>query len=127
MFYKGDILLPLRRVARNDWLNGLYHPAVVWDDMYDGNSDYQGIMLTHTVPNGKFENILMASNHFKDGHEVVFSNTHFVNQIFVKFQGWSPFDLVGRLTTQGIEFIEINLNMNSFPIEFLQYRQLVNR
>jgi hypothetical protein len=127
MFSKGDILLPSNRVARIAWLNGLYHPAVVWDDFYDGNRDFHGIMLTHREPNGQFNNILMATNHFENGHEVVFSNTHFVNQLFIKFQGWGAFGLVGRLTEEGIEFIENHLNKNSSPIEFIQYRQLVRR
>jgi len=84
-------------------------------------------MLTHTEPNGRFDNIQMAANHFENGHEIVFLNTHFVNQLFIKFQGWGAFELVGRLTVEGIEFIENNLNTNSFPIEFIQYRQLVTR
>ena len=127
MFNKGDILLPSNRVARRDWLNGLFHPAVVWDDFYAGNSDLQGIMLTHAGPNGQFDNILMDTNHFENGHEVIFNNTHFVNQVFVKFQRWGTFELVGRLTAEGIRFIENHLNTNSFPVEFIQYRQLVTR
>lgn len=122
MFTKGEILLPLNRVPRRDLLNGLFHPAVVWDNFYDGNNDFRGIMLTHTGANGQFDNIPMAANHFEDGHEVVFSNTHFVNQVFVKFQKWGTFESVGRLTAEGIEFIENNLKRNSFPIEFTQYR-----
>lgn len=127
MFSKGDILLPSSRVAKRNWLNGLFHPAVVWDDSYDGNSDFHGIMLTHTAPNRQFDNILMAANHFENGYEVVFSNTHFVNQVFVKFQVWGAFELVGRLSTDGIEFIENHLNTHSYPIEFIHYRQLVTR
>jgi len=127
MFSKGDILLPTNRVSRRDWLNGLFHPAVVWNDFYDGQGDFQGIMLTHRAPNGQFDNILMSASHFENGHEVVFSNTHFVNQLFKKFQGWGDFELVGRLTVEGIEFIVNQLNMNSQPMEFFQYRQLVIR
>jgi len=127
MFNKGDILLPQNRVNRKDWLNGLFHPAVVWDEAYDGNSDFHGIMLTHSQPNGHFENILMAENHFEVEHEVGFLNTHFVNQIFVKFQTWGDFKFVGRLTVEGIQFIEDHLDTNSFPIEFTEYRQLVLR
>lgn len=118
MFNKGDILLPSNRVARRDWLKGLFHPAVVWNDFYDGNSDFLGIMLTHTARNGQFDNILMAANHFEYGYEVVFSNTHFVNQLFIKFQGWGRFELVGKLTAEGIEFIENHLNTNSYPIVY---------
>ena len=125
MFSKGDILLPSTRVNGREWLNGLFHPAVVWDNFYDGNSDFQGVMLTHTAPNGQFDNILMAANHFENGHEVVFSNTHFVNQLFIKFQGWGALKLVGRLTAEGIEFTDNYLNTNSYPIEFIQYRQFV--
>lgn len=127
MFSKGDILLPSSRVAKRDRLNGLFHPAVVWDDFYDGNSDFHGIMLTHSGPNGRFDNVLMAANHFESGHEVVFSDTHFVNQLFVKFQEWGTFELVGKLTAEGIEFIEAHLNTNSHPMQFIHYRQLVSR
>lgn len=82
-------------------------------------------MLTHSGPNGQFDNILMSASHFETGHEVVFSSTYFVNQVFIKFQAWGSFEFVGRLTTEGIEFIENNLDTNSSPIEFNQYRQLV--
>ena len=124
MFKKGDILLPSNRVAKIDWLDGLHHPAVVWDDFYDGNSDFKGIMLTHSGPNGHFDNILMSANHFEAGHEVEFTNTHFVNQIFVKFQEWGPFELVGMLTSDGIKFLNKHLNKDSSPMEFKTYRQL---
>jgi len=127
MFSKGDILLPANRLNRRDWLKGLFHPALVWDNFYEGNRDFHGIMLTHTERNIQFDNISLAANHFETGHEVVFSNTHFVNQVFVKFQRWGPFELVGRLTPDGIEFIENHLSKSSFPIEFIQYRQLVIR
>jgi hypothetical protein len=121
-FTKGDILLPSNKVAKKDWLNGLFHPAVVWDDNYDGNTDFRGIMLTHSPPNGNFVNILMANYHFEPGHTVTFSKTHFVNQVFMKFYAWGPFEIVGKLTPDGIAFIEGSLEKNSPPIEFLVYR-----
>lgn len=127
MYRKGDILLPSSRVTKRDWLNGLFHPAVCWDDFYDGNSDFCGIMLTRSSPNRHFDNVLMAANHFENGHAVVFSNTHFVNQLFIKFQGWGTFEVVGRLTAEGIDFIESHLDTNSHPMEFIHYRQLVTR
>ncbi|MFW5983136.1 MAG: hypothetical protein ACOCQ4_01450 [bacterium] len=119
---KGDMLLPSNRVSKRDWLNGLFHVALVWDDYNDRNSDFHGIMLTHKAPNGQFDNILMAANHFENGYKVVFSNTH-----FIKSQVWGAFELVGSLTAEGIKFIENHLNTNSYPIEFIQYRQLVTR
>jgi len=127
MFIKGDILLPSNRLSKEDWLNGLYHPAILWDDLFEGNRDFLGIMLTHSLPNGRFKNILMATNHIEAGHEIGFSNTCFVNQVFVKFQKWRPFEMVGRLTSEGIHFIENHLDTNSFPMKFTHYRQLVIR
>ncbi len=124
MYYKGDILLPLAKVRRKNWLNGLYHSAVVWDDYNDGSSDFNGIMLTHSPPNIFFHNIIMAPNHFESGHQIIFDNTHFVNQIFIKFMNWGPFDIVGRLTSDGITFIETNLTHHLNPIEFATYHQL---
>jgi hypothetical protein len=87
MFRKGEILLPSNRVDRREWLNGLFHPAVVWDNFYDGSSDFQGIMLTHTAQNGQFDNVLVATNHLEKGNEAVSSINYFVNQLFIKFQG----------------------------------------
>ncbi|MBL7847283.1 MAG: hypothetical protein JNL40_07435 [Cyclobacteriaceae bacterium] len=121
-FVKGDILLPSTLVAKKDWLKGLHHPAVVWDEIFDGSTDFTGIMLTHTPPTKRFTNVLMAANHFQNGYKVVFSKTHFVNQRFIKFYDWGPFELVGKLTIEGIAFIDAHLSQNSPSIEFLEYR-----
>src|ERR1700754_1956022 len=115
-FLKGDILLPINKVKRKNWLRGLRHPAVVWNNEYDGDSDFLGIMLTHASPNEKFQNIPMANNHFEKGHKIGFDDTHFVNQIFVKFQGWGPFIQVGKLTNEGVIYIESKINPDSWPI-----------
>lgn len=77
-------------------------------------------MLTHSGPNKRFDNILMDKIHFEAGYEITFSNTHFVNQLFIKFQEWGPFYKRGRLTENGIEFIENELT-NTEPISFNEY------
>lgn len=120
-FVKGDILLPSAVVAKKDWLNGLYHPAVVWDEIFDGKNDFTGIMLTHTPATKRFMNVPMAANHFQNGYRVVFSKTHFVDQRFIKFYDWGPFELVGKLTTEGVSFIESHLQSNPSPIQFIEY------
>lgn len=120
-FVKGDIVLPFNRVKREDWLHGLHHPAVVWDELPDSESDFCGIMLTHAPPNGRFDNILMNEGHLETGHQVGFSNTHFVNQLFIKFHDWGPFELVGRLTPNGIAFIVDHLGSDKPPMEFVEY------
>jgi len=123
MFYKGDILLPQTRVAKKDCLNGLYHAAVVWDDINDGFNDFNGIMLTHSKPSEDFQNILMESYYFEVGYEFIGDKTHFVNQIFIKFTTWGQLKIVGKLTPDGIIFIKNNLtNLN--PMEFSKYKNL---
>lgn len=116
-FEKGDIIwvdLEKRHPSM------LKHPAVIWDERVADESDFYGVMLTHSDPSKRFDNILMSEEHFEEGHEVVFSKTHFVNQIFIKFQRWGPFYRRGRLTKSGIDFIENNLT-HTDPINFDKY------
>ena len=81
-------------------------------------------MLTHSQPNGQFDNILMADEHFEKGHEVVCTKTHFVNQLFIKFEGWGAFYKGGKLTANGIEFINSNLS-NTQPKTFDEYPDML--
>lgn len=117
VFEKGDIIwvYPQKRHPSK-----LKHPAVIWNHAVDDESDFYGVMLTHSEPNNQFDNILMTEEHFEGRHEVIFLKTHFVNQLFIKFQGWGPFYKGGRLTKSGIEFIENNLT-NTEPISFDKY------
>lgn len=106
-FEKGDIVWVSADRRHPDMLR---HPAVVWDEYVNGDTDFHGIMLTRSEPNDRFDNILMNANHFETGHEVSFNGTHFVNQLFIKLQGWGPFHKAGVLTPEGIEFIDANLS-----------------
>lgn len=115
-FSKGDIVWV---EYDNRYPKKLRHPAVVWE-YTDDETDFLGIMLTHARPGGKFDNILMLKTHFLDGEEVSFSDTHFVNQLFIKFQGWGPFYKAGSLTDIGTEFIAQNLKTTA-PISFDNY------
>jgi hypothetical protein len=121
MFKKGDLVLPIDRVQRKDWLIGLYHPAVIWDKEFDGEGDFIGIMLSSKGPEqGNDRNILMEANQFKDGHLYGFKNSHFVNQVFIKLGDWGDFELVGRLTDLGTDFVQANLT-NTDPVSFNEY------
>lgn len=116
VFEKGDIIwvdLENRHPSR------LKHPAVVWEDT-DDEFDFYGIMLTHAIPSKRFDNILMDETHFETEYEITFSNTHFVNQLFIKFQEWGPFYKGGRLTQRGIKFIENELT-HTEPMSFDKY------
>jgi hypothetical protein len=119
MFIKGDIVLPTNLIQRSDLLNGLFHPAVVWEDFENG--DFLGIMLTHTPPNSRFQNILMEKNHFKKDFSTLSSETYFVNQLFIKFKEWGPFICIDRLTENGILFLEERLT-NINQVDFASYK-----
>lgn len=116
-FEKGDIIWVLQEKRTPLTLR---HPAVIWDDFVDDESEFHGIMLTHSGPAHQFENILMSDEHFESGHEIRFSMTYFVNQVFIKFQEWGPFHKSGKLTFKGIEFIESRLT-NIVPTSFVEY------
>jgi hypothetical protein len=116
---KGDIVWVS---VENRDKTKLKHPAVVWEYTND-DSNFVGIMLTHTGPNERFNNILMNEEHFIGEHEVKFSNTHFVNQLFNKFQSWGPFHKAGRLSGEGITFIHEQLNQDP-PLNFDDYIRL---
>ena len=111
IFRKGDVIKPIKRT-------GLIHRALVWQDVYDGLSDFYGLMLTHST---KYDdNILMKYEHFIEGMEFVFDDTHFVNQLFLKYGYWGRFKKVGELSSAGISFVEEKLtNLNA--IDFRRY------
>jgi len=115
-YVKGDIIWV--EFDNRDRIR-LKHPAIIWQDEFDGNSDFNGVMITRAEPNPRFDNILMEESHFEKGFNVGFNNSHFVNQIFLKFEIWGPFHQAGRLTSDGIQFIEeslTNLVITKFEI-----------
>ena len=122
-FNKGDIIwvsMGERHPSR------LKHPAVVWQNDIDEESDFYGVMLTHSEPSKIFDNILMLEEHFESDQGFVYSNTHFVNQLLIKFQSWGPFNIEGCLTESGINFIEDKLTKTE-PISFIEYTELIKK
>jgi hypothetical protein len=117
-FKKGDIIWV---DLENRHPSKLKHPAVIWDNEVDEESDFYGVMLTHSIPSELFDNIQMEEEHFEKGHDIIYSNTHFVNQLFIKFQEWGPFYKSGILTKSGVEFIEKKLT-NTKPLRFEEYK-----
>lgn len=116
---KGDIVwVPVENRDKTK----LKHPALVWE-YTDSDSNFVGIMLTHSKPKERFQNILMSEEHFIEDHEVKFSNTYFLNQLFNKFQTWGPFYKAGQLSEVGIAFINKHLEQNA-PLNFDDYIRL---
>lgn len=102
-FRKGDIILPTERTGD---LSKLRHPAIVWDDNVVDGDDFSGVMITKSAPSRDYDNVKMKSEHFEAGYSIQYNKSHFVNQVFIKFVVWGPFEKVGRLTGEGIRFIE---------------------
>lgn len=76
MFRKGDLVLPINRIKRKNWLEGLFHPAVVWEHKYDGEGDFLGVMLSSKGPEQGYDsNILMEANQFEEGHTCFYKNS----------------------------------------------------
>lgn len=116
VFKKGDIILPKTKVALDNWLKGLYHAAVVWQDEFNGRDDFIGLMLTHSARHKG--NILMQESHFAPDLSFKFDRTRFANQALVKFGEWGPFERVGQLTKEGVLFIERNIDKAKPPVPF---------
>lgn len=117
-FNKGDIIRSKIKTTNRD---ELFHPAIVWDESVVDGADFAGIMLTSSGPSNIYDNIPMALEHFHVGWTIGYRNSYFVNQLFIKFANWAPFEKVGQLTTEGIEFIESCISEN--PKEpFTSYR-----
>lgn len=117
VFYKGDIIWPIRRTSDPKKLR---HPAVVWEDQTSGEEDFMGIMLTSSTPQRGYDNIHMKLNHFKIGMEVSYKRSYFVNQVFIKFASWGPFEKVGELTDGGKRYIEMYISTGD-AVSFDEY------
>ena len=112
-FSKGDILKAFKRNKKEG-----YHYIVY----YQGNSndDFIGGMLTHSdTP----RNVKMSECHFErldengKAYTIYYNNSFLVKGKFIKPREWGPFTKVGKLTLDGIKFVENvieNLNCESF-------------
>ncbi len=99
-YEKGDIL-------EGEGVKAI-HPIVFYEDR--NPHTVVGLMIT-TEPRYK-DNVLMKESHFEPTDEndtpykIVFKNSHLVRAKFIKKQDWEPFDKVGKLTNEGVAFIE---------------------
>jgi hypothetical protein len=86
------------------------HPIIYLSEKDD---DYFiGAMITHNKSHKGRENVLMNESHIETHdekgkkHEFQFDNSHFVLAKLIKKNEWQPFRKTGRLTSEGIEFVE---------------------
>lgn len=105
-FPKGTILISKHANA--------IHP-IVYLEKNDGPY-FLGLMLTKDTTK---ENLKMQPGHFTDGFK--YKNTHVVNAFLLKPNEWEPFKIIGRLTAEGIKFIQDNVQELQNPILWEDY------
>lgn len=95
-FSIGDIL---------EGTNRKFHEAFHYVVFYAGDpdDDFCGGFIT-TSP--KYQNIPMKSEHFESGHKIGYNNSYLAAHKFIKLKDWGPYTKVGRLTREGIQFME---------------------
>jgi hypothetical protein len=118
-FQKGDIVRGTDHTKQTAW-----HPIVYLGD--DLNHDFIGVILTKS---GRWNNNIPLPSHFieshgEDGrkHEFQYRNTHLVRLRLIKPSEWAPYFKIGRITPEGIEFIESEID-GMEPLSWAEYEQ----
>lgn len=81
----------------------------------DSDETFEGCMLTHAGPEKGYDNIELKKEHFEVENEkgqrysFQFDDTYFVKARLVKKVLWGPFEKVGRLTDEGIKYLNDSL------------------
>lgn len=106
MFNKGDILVGTHREPEK-----AKHPIIFIEQIDEVM--FIGCMLTHR----RRGNVGLNKNHFALNPDDSNRNSFFVNRLLLKENEWGPFEVAGRLSETGIEFLEANLG-ESEPISW---------
>lgn len=98
-FNKGDIIQGKQRGAKDK----AYHPIIYFEEI-DAHF-FLGGMITHS---NNYGNVRLEDSHFEQKiHE---DPQYFVKNYLIKKMEWSPFKLIGRLSKEGINFVELQLH-----------------
>lgn len=96
-FKTGDILQATHRELRKG-----YHPIIFVSRRSE--FDFIGAMITHHPD--EVRNVRMDIVHFEPGYPITFDNSYLVRARLIKPEDWGPFNKIGKLTKEGIEFVE---------------------
>ncbi|WP_422104484.1 hypothetical protein [Winogradskyella sp.] len=107
MVVRGDIL----EASNRNYDTGLHYII-----FYAGKDlrHFLGVMLTSS--NDYEENISMHESYFekKDldnrDYKIQYQNSHIVPAKLMKLESWGPFEIVGKLTPEGVGFIESHID-----------------
>ncbi|NDI99151.1 hypothetical protein GWA97_08705 [Flavobacterium sp. LaA7.5] len=112
----GDIL----KASHRSFEKGKHY--IIFLEGYNKNN-FLGAMITHS---DKYGNIPFIVEHFEEldnegvNYEIVYDNSYLVQGVFIKPKEWGPFEKVGKLTQNGIEYINKHLE-GLVPISFSEY------
>lgn len=99
---KGDILQV--HSFEIDGIINYIHPFIYWEGQGD---KFTGIMLTHSDISN---NIPLSSNHFETDFSLTWDKSRFVDQILLKDIDISDKEIKGRLSQEGIKYIEEHIS-----------------
>lgn len=105
---KGEIY-KLKKEFRDEYDSNCYiHPFIFWEPK---GSDINGIMITCSN-NSIYSNVAFEEFHFEKGHKIGFgkskkhSKSYFAPLYLLKEIKFEHLEKVGKLTTEGIQFLE---------------------
>lgn len=114
-FKKGDVIEGVHKDA--------YHPILFLEEKDE--IFFYGIMLTKAE--NYDTNIMLPEKYIvthKDGVAFPFqyNNTHFVRAKLLKKIEWEPFNKIGEISSEGIEFVESNIALDEAKLweEFIK-------
>ncbi len=102
------------------------HPIVFIKN--DVDDQFIGCMITHSSSDLYPNNIGLKSAHFfeKDDEgndwKIKYDNSYFVELYLIKRNDWGPYKIKGRLTQDGVEFVEKYLKGKT-PIWWNEYNK----
>lgn len=106
---------PTAHFTKGDVIYGRINSDAIHPIIYLGEKDddyFRGAMITSKAIHRGRKNILMNENHIESHdesgkkNEFQFRNSYFVYANLIKKNEWQPFRKTGRLTPEGIEFVE---------------------
>ncbi|QKX06764.1 hypothetical protein HN014_18195 [Aquimarina sp. TRL1] len=106
MIGRGDIL-----EASNRNINAGLHYII----FYSGKDTTHFIGVMITTSNNYEENIPMNTEHFEEkdldnrNYKITYKNSKLVSNKLLKLEAWGSFRIVGKLTEEGVNFVEKNV------------------
>lgn len=99
-------------MERGDIIRGedTRHPIVFLGN--ENEESFEGCILTHSTNENYNNNTALQSDHFLQSDEngnsypFQFEDTYVVGLKLIKYNDWGPYELCGKLSDSGLEFIE---------------------